>query len=252
MKDTGERLLVDEKHLNTNYFRHIIAYEFAEKFIKDKIVLDDGCGSGYGAYHLKSRGAKRVIGVDISKEAIEYSRQKYKAKDLQFESMDVTGLNFDDNTFDTLTSFQVMEHIRDVNKYLAEMKRVLRNGGTAIISTPNKNTYSPDTIESENPFHIKEFYLNELQEILSNYFHKVQILGVSQSKKAANVESSIKKVWNFFKKFHLLFFIHIIPKPIKDMLINPFYKKIDVSDFMITEIDTNRTLDFIAICTVDK
>ncbi len=252
MKDTGERLVVNQKSLNTNYFRHIIAYVFAEKYIKDKNVLDDGCGSGYGSYHLKSKGAKRVTGIDISEEAIEYAGKNYKNENLNFVQMDVTKLNFDDNTFDILTSFQVIEHIKDVNKYLAEIKRVLKNGGIALITTPNKQTSSPNTIKPENPFHVKEYYYDDFKNLLANYFGKVQIFGVNQSEKAEKIESSIKKPLKFLKKLHISFFVQLLPKKIKNLIVNTFYKDIGVSDFKVAEIDTNHTLDFIALCIVDK
>ena len=144
IENTGERLLVDDSTSNSPLFlRHKIAYVYSENFIKDKIILDDGCGSGYGSWHLISSGARKVIGIDLSKEAIEFAANRYQLKNLIFQQMDVTQLAFDGNTFDILTSFQVIEHIKDVEKYLSEIKRVLKSGGVLYIDfEPNRRIRS--------------------------------------------------------------------------------------------------------------
>jgi ubiquinone/menaquinone biosynthesis C-methylase UbiE len=104
--------MADENALNSPlYLRHKIAYIFAEKFSKDKVVLDTASGSGYGSYHLVTSGAKKVTGADISIEAVEYARQRYRIDNLKFEVMDATELNFDDDTFEVLVSFQTIEQI---------------------------------------------------------------------------------------------------------------------------------------------
>ena len=86
LKDTGERLIVKENSQNDpNYIRHMAAYMFAVQFVKDKIILDAGSGSGYGAHYLAINGANKVMGVDQSEEAITYARSRYKCANLEFE-----------------------------------------------------------------------------------------------------------------------------------------------------------------------
>jgi len=86
LKDTGERLIVKDGSLkDPNYIRHMAAYMFAARFVKDKLVLDSGSGSGYGSYFLASNGARKVIGVDRSEKAITYARSRYKCANLEFE-----------------------------------------------------------------------------------------------------------------------------------------------------------------------
>lgn len=253
LKDTGERLIVYDDLTNSpHYLRHKIAYVFAEKFIRDKYLLDNGTGSGYGAYHLATNGAKKVAGVDISKEAIEYARHKYITQNLEFQTEDSTELSFADETFDVLTSFQVIEHIRDIDKFLLEARRVLKKQGVALISTPNKKTYSPNTADPENPFHVKEFYLDEFYEPLKTYFDEVEILGISQSSKVEQFEKSLKlsfrkRVENLLKKLHLLFLLNMIPKRMVSFF-SRHLNKIDISDFSVTNSDIENSLDFIAIC----
>jgi 2-polyprenyl-3-methyl-5-hydroxy-6-metoxy-1,4-benzoquinol methylase len=51
---------------------------FAQQFVQNKFVLDFGCGCGYGAGLMARNGAAKVIGVDISEEAIQYSRTHFR------------------------------------------------------------------------------------------------------------------------------------------------------------------------------
>jgi len=251
LKDTGERLIVYDDSVNSpNYLRHKIAYVFAEKFIRDKDVLDNGAGSGYGAYHLAVSGARKVVGIDISKEAVEYARQRYSSKNLEFRTEDAAKLSFDDKTFDVLTSFQVIEHIRDIDNFLREVVRVLKKPGIALISTPNKKIYSPN---GPNPFHIKEFYPNEFNNLLKIYFDEVEILGAGQNAKVNEFEESRKHSFrkrfeDLLKKFHLLFLLNMIPKQIVCFFSKRFHKNINISDFQITSADVENCPDLIAIC----
>ena len=167
--------------------------------------------------------------------------------------MDATKLGFDDETFDVVTSFQVIEHVRDSSKFLLEIKRVLKKTGIALISTPNKKTYSPNTLKPENPFHVKEFYPDELNELLKTYFDEVEILGVNQSAKLEEFKKQLNRSFrkhftNFLNKFHLSILLNIIPKQVVYFLCKHLSKSIDISDFTVDKSNLENCLDFIAIC----
>ena len=66
------------------YYEHINRYQFAGGFVKKKKVLDLACGSGYGSKMLSSAGANNVVGLDISKTAIEYAENKYWHANINF------------------------------------------------------------------------------------------------------------------------------------------------------------------------
>lgn len=173
---TGERV-VPNKTPHVILQEHISRYIFASEFFEDKVIIDVACGTGYGSYYLLKKGAKKVIAVDISKEAIEYASNLYKENNLEFVCADATRLPFCNDLFDGVVSFETIEHLSDYEQFLIECKRVLKKGGVFICSTPNKRVSSPHTAKPLNPFHLKEFYYYEFKEFLDKYFNNVKIHG---------------------------------------------------------------------------
>jgi len=170
MEFTGERLVPEAPGTEDLYHEHLIRYLFAQQFAPGKTVLDIGCGCGYGSCLLAEGGAETVIGVDISEEAIRYSKEHYSARGLDFEVMDCTNLKFPNRTFDLVVAFEIIEHIPNCKGLLSEAKRVLKGDGVFIVSTPNRVTYPPG-----NPFHVKEFFLQEFVELLKESFISVVV-----------------------------------------------------------------------------
>lgn len=193
--ETGERPPIDKS------FEEVDAvltkgYVFAAGFVKDKIVLDIGCAGGYGSDYLYRHGARKVIGIELSTEAADSAKEKFGRDNLEFFAMDATSLNFGDSLFDVVISFQVIEHIIDYKKYLSEVRRVLKDDGFFIVSTPNKNITSPNRKKPVFPFHAKEFYPDELSLLLSKYFREVRILGQKTVNKSyADEETKFIKSW---------------------------------------------------------
>lgn len=170
MKFTGERVIPDETPKNI-FLEHVSRYSFASKFVKKKLVLDIACGTGYGTEYLLKKGyARKVYGGDISPESINYAKKRYKNKNLVFRVMRAEKMPFKDNFFDVIVSFETIEHLEKYREFLFECRRVLKRGGRIIISTPNKKVSSPFTKNPCNPFHIKEFYLQEFKDLLNNFF----------------------------------------------------------------------------------
>lgn len=173
MDFTGERL-VPGKVSTDLYHEHFSRYRFASQFITDKCnVIDIGCGAGYGSYEL-SKYAQNVLGIDIATEAIEFAKTNYQSLNLNFQVSDCRDIHLR-NEYDVAVSFEVIEHIDDIASYLNSVKSTLKEMGTFIVSTPNKKMYS-DAIEGyNNPFHIKEFYFEEFNNLLNKYFKNVHI-----------------------------------------------------------------------------
>jgi ubiquinone/menaquinone biosynthesis C-methylase UbiE len=164
------------------FIEHIRRYEFALPYVRGVRVADISCGSGYGSYELAVRGkASTVVGVDISETAIEYAREHYRAPNLRFETGDATGLVFEEESFDVITSFETIEHIHRFKDYLDELYRVSRPGGTCLISTPNKR------LSFKNPYHTKEFTFAQFRRIVLGHFSHVDFLGQDRLTTSGNL-----------------------------------------------------------------
>lgn len=112
--------------------------EFLEKvdLLKpgDKI-LEIGCGIGSVVNHLSKRGYD-VIGTDLSSEAIAYGLEKYGNVKLEVQAAEE--LQFANETFDVVLSFDLFEHIARIERHVSEVFRVLKPGGYYLFQTPNK------------------------------------------------------------------------------------------------------------------
>jgi ubiquinone/menaquinone biosynthesis C-methylase UbiE len=250
LKYTGERVIEDaNSHQSPNYLRHMAAYRFAQTYVQGKSVLDCGSGSGYGAFFLIRNGAGQVVGVDVSDEAIQYAMGRYAFKNLEFKHADIAKLDFSDGAFDVVTSFQVIEHLQNPGTFLQQTRRVLKRPGVALISTPNKKTYSPNTPGPENPFHVREYYLDEYRKLLKPYFASVEIVGVGQSTRAEGLTRKLERAERLVKGSPLLAAVKkVVPKPIKRLLAPGRGQAIDSSDYTVSETNLDSCLDFIAIC----
>lgn len=98
-------------------------------------VLDIGCGNGsQTALFLKN--CNQLTAIDLSPENVQLTKQLLPSAKVYEASAE--NLPFEDNSFDLILCFEVLEHISDDRKALLEMKRVLRKNGFVAITVPNK------------------------------------------------------------------------------------------------------------------
>jgi len=99
-------------------------------------VLDIGCGPGLLAYDMAaSIGPEgRVCGIDISEDMLAMSRKRCAEQSwAEFQTADATILPYPNSSFDVAVSSQVYEYVADIPAALAELNRVLRPGGRAVV-----------------------------------------------------------------------------------------------------------------------
>jgi SAM-dependent methyltransferase len=170
---TGERVIPGEVN-DDLWAEHIARYAFAARFAKGNRVLDVGCGAGYGANEL-ARQAITVIGIDLASDAVTYACSHYS--DVHIVQASATALPFIHGSFHLVTAFEVIEHLTDWRRLLAEARRVLHRDGVFLVSTPNKLYYADSRAEhGPNPFHAHEFEFTEFCDALKEFFPSVTIL----------------------------------------------------------------------------
>ena len=183
---TGERISAHDEDFRPDLSQHQAAYLASLPFVAGKVVLDGGCGEGYGTNCLAER-ARCVLGVDRSREAMS-DAPPAAPRNMRFCCADLQKLGFRDDSFDIVCAFQVLEHFRQPVAFLREASRVLRPTGLLILSTPNQLTSF-----SENPYHIKEYRPAELRELVEPLFASVEILGIFGNERVMMLQSSRRR-----------------------------------------------------------
>lgn len=98
-------------------------------------VLDLGCGDGHFA-ELLHRAGMSVVAADVAVEPLRRAREAHPDIDLCLLTPDAP-LPFEDCSFDVVWAGEVLEHVADTQSWLSEVRRVLRSGGTLVLSTPD-------------------------------------------------------------------------------------------------------------------
>ena len=110
--------------------------------IKNKTVLDIGCGGGILSEELSKMGAK-VTGIDSSKKSINIAKKHAKEQDLDIEYINGSILDVSDlGNFDCVVCFEMIEHIHDPKKLIEKIGTVSQNKSHLFMSTINRNLKS--------------------------------------------------------------------------------------------------------------
>ncbi|WAC27641.1 class I SAM-dependent methyltransferase [Ancylobacter sp. SL191] len=100
-------------------------------------LLDIGCRHGSFLENLRRRGYEDIAGLDVDAAAITEGEAAYPALKGRLTAYDGDRLPFEAGTFDVITMFDVIEHIKDIDGYMAKVKTLLRPGGLLVFQTPN-------------------------------------------------------------------------------------------------------------------
>lgn len=165
-----ERIGLDENRGRLIASEHLGRYLWGAQLVRGRNVLDAGCGTGYGAKIIVESGADRVVGVDISKDAVAEASEFNTSERVEIDQADLRSLPYADGEFNLAMCFEVIEHVEDRDAVLDELARVLSSDGILCISTPNRRVYPPG-----NPHHLHEYEPREFAEVLGKRFSHVDL-----------------------------------------------------------------------------
>jgi SAM-dependent methyltransferase len=159
---------VDNEHLKIIYRR----YHFVRHFVEDKLVLEIGCGPGFGLGYL-ARKAKTVVGGDYTLDNLKIADQTYKTIDnIKLILLDGHRTPFKDRSFDVVISMATICYL-NLEIFLTECGRILKDDGRLLFCIPNKNApgFTPSRLST------KYYSSSELYSILDSYNFSGQLFG---------------------------------------------------------------------------
>jgi 2-polyprenyl-3-methyl-5-hydroxy-6-metoxy-1,4-benzoquinol methylase len=169
------------------YYRHLLPYSVVSDYVEPSgHVLEIGSGEGYGANVLASEFS-RVAATDMSMQALSHVSSTYSCvRDLC--QSNATRLPFASDSFDAVVSYQVIEHVKHTMDFLQEIHRVLRPGGKALLTTPNRRLRLLPFQKPWNPYHVREYSGRELHDLMSEVFYTPKIMGIAASQEITKIE----------------------------------------------------------------
>jgi len=200
MSETAERVDYESSADNYVFYRQFRAYELVAPLIRGK-VLEVGSGNGYGL-RLLSRHCDYYTAIDKYDTNINTSL----TANVSFQRMTIPPLELESDYFDYVVCFQVIEHIQEDSALIAEIKRVLKPGGKLYMTTPNIKT----TL-TRNPWHIREYTIDEFNKLLSSSFEKVEVKGVYGDTLVMDYYNQHKASIQKLMKFDILNLQHRLP-----------------------------------------
>lgn len=148
--------------------------EFIKKYKKTGTLLDIGCGLGHFLSVAKDNGFI-CTGTEISNESIKYAEQKYN---LNIKEGDITNINFNEDKFDIITIFDVLEHVINPDTIIKKIYNIVNSDGYVFISVPNVDCLQ-SKLKGKNwtqmipPNHLNFFNTKTLTKLLENNGFKI-------------------------------------------------------------------------------
>ena len=170
---TGERTVPGVAEENYWFRRHEVVYRRLVGRCAGRDVLEAGCGEGYGA-DLIAAVARGVTGLDYDEATVAHVRARYPRIDVRHGNL--ADLPLPDASVDVVVNFQVIEHLWDQPRFVAECRRVLRPSGVLLMSTPNRITFTPGSDTPVTPFHTRELGAAEMTELLTDAGFEIEVM----------------------------------------------------------------------------
>jgi SAM-dependent methyltransferase len=247
---TGERVSTPEGGFKPTWERHVATYAAAAELLPPdgSPVLDVGCGTGH-SYHLLA--PRETVGVDVAAEALRGQKRRTIVADMR-------ELPLPDASFASFVSVQSIEHVPDPERALAEARRVLEPGGTAIFVTPNRLTFGrPDEII--DPYHDVEYDQHELRALCERFFDHVEMHGLFGSDRYLELIDAQKARLDQLLRRDPLRLRRFVPRAVRQWAYDTQLRRerasgsaeaaaIELDDFELRSEPLDEALDLVAVC----
>jgi len=169
-----------------NMHYHLARYDFVKRQLSpDQVVLEIGCGTGYGTFFL-SDAVKKIHGVDIDADVIDYAQKTFVQPQLTYSATNILEtdefVKTREKSCDTIVCFEVIEHMEreQALDLMARINTMKKDRGVAYISTPRYRPLNERT-KNRQLHHVHEYTFAELQEDLKKIFKTNVILGQNEA-----------------------------------------------------------------------
>ena len=158
-------------------FRFFRAFKIFTAYPCARSILDIGSGRGFVLYYLKKYfGFKKAIGIQISRNACEFSRKKLGLEIIEKDFLDI---QFGEEKFDLVTMTHVLEHVARPERYIEKISRILNGRGKLIIEVPNFNSWTRRLtgmhwLGLDLDYHVTFFTPDSLCSLLKKYSFKIK------------------------------------------------------------------------------
>lgn len=210
---TAERVSQDELSNNFVFQRSLLAYHVVAGMVSGRL-LEIGTGAGHGI-SIISQHVEEFITVDKNIPNPEIIEQYDNVEYIQMCVPPFSQLP--SGSFDYVVSFHVIEHVKDDFEFINEVYRVLKPSGKFIMSTPNKLRSL-----TRNPWHIREYSISELKNLLRGKFANVSAYGIFGNKKVEKYYTKNKIAVEQITKYDFLNFQHKLPRFLLQLPYNIF------------------------------
>ena len=240
---------------------HVTRYKFAKEFVRGKFVLDIACGSGHGSILLIESKSKQVIGIDLELEAMKGAQlsngNQSKLPLLLVGSAE--RIPFTNSTADVVVCFETIEHIIEDKRAVDEFHRVLKPEGTLLLTTPNAKITQPINGVPNNPYHVREYTLKDLFELLSSQFTDINFFGqrirgtikgpITHPK--SNRTKLVRSLLDFIPLKWRLEYPKVLPNPLANWIVrritkHNYYLREEDIEFGVWGVDRSPVL--VAVC----
>lgn len=244
MKVTGERVSTAQGGFNPTWQRHAAAYALSAPFLAAGRVLDLGCGVGHGSRWL---GDRLVVGIDKHLAARPSVCGDMRALPLANASVS------------SVLAVQSIEHVPDGRPVLSEAARVVRDGGTVVLVTPNRFTFGRAD-EVIDPYHFVEYSAGDLRSLCGKRFADVELLGLFGSPRYLEIFEEERRTLDRALRLDVLRIRRRLPRRAREALYDamlrvrrrraarPSISAISMDDFELRSHDIESCLDLVAVC----